>query len=321
MKGARALSIRLIVRFVGIANVALAFVVPHEPRIFRPKSYQTQLRVTAVDAIAALESSQAASVQKIDSAIPDLVAKPDFAWNADMVGGCRTTLDARDAPGPANVAWFSSICVASKMSSLQIFNGPLTSAPHLVSRCVAVGDSMRLTLDFRPRAYGAYETRRPDGSYPGPDELGRKSFEYSGARLEFDNNFGNEELKAFISSTLAGLEGAAVYDPNPTELDMLTRGPLYTCLEMPITDGNIATIVSARQTAADFWLRWSQDPQHTHRPGAPVNSQYVYDTKFKQNAFGALLNEYSSVFGPLDGQKLAVGDSGPLDEAYVGGGS
>lgn len=57
------------------------------------------------------------------------------------------------------------------------------------------------------------------------------------------------------------------------------------------------------------------------RPGAPVNTQYVYDTKFKQNAYGALLDEYSALFGPQDGQRLAVGDSGPLDEAYVGGGS
>jgi hypothetical protein len=58
-----------------------------------------------------------------------------------------------------------------------------------------------------------------------------------------------------------------------------------------------------------------------HRPGAPVNTQYVYDTKFKQNAYGALLDEYLALFGPHDGRQLAVGESGPLDEAYVGGGS
>lgn len=300
--------------------MAAAFVLP-ESKLVRPRSSQTNLSVTAIDAIAALDASQAATVQAIDLAIPDLAVKPDFTWNGEMIGGCSTSLDARDAPGPANVAWFSSLCVTSMMSSLQIFNGPLTSVPHLVSRCVVVGGSMRLTLDFRPRAYGAYEMRRPDGSYPGPDELGRKSFEYSGARLEFENNFGNDELKSFLSSTLASLEGATPYDSNPSELDLLTRGPLYTCVEMPITERNVATVIAARESAANRWLRWSQDPQHVHRPGAPVNSQYVYDTKFKQNAFGALLNEYSSIFGPTDGQKLAVGDSGPLDEAYVGGGS
>lgn len=62
------------------------------------------------------------------------------------------------------------------------------------------------------------------------------------------------------------------------------------------------------------------DPKMT-RPGAPVNAQYVYDTKFRQNAYGALLEEYSALFGPDHGKLLAVADSGPLDEAYVGGAS
>jgi hypothetical protein len=34
-----------------------------------------------------------------------------------------------------------------------------------------------------------------------------------------------------------------------------------------------------------------------------------------------LLGEYSNIYGPEDGQKLAVSESGPLDEGYVGGGS
>ena len=163
--------------------------------------------------------------------------------------------------------------------------------------------------------------RRPDGSYPGPDELGRKSFEYSGARLSFDNKFGTEEVKNWLSSTISSLEGASPYDQNPIDLDLLTRGPLYTSVSMPLTDGNVATITAAREQAVKYWLSWVMDGQNEHRPGAPVNTQYVYDTKFKQNSYGALLNEYSGVFGPGDGSKLAVGDSGPLDEAYVGGGS
>jgi hypothetical protein len=47
----------------------------------------------------------------------------------------------------------------------------------------------------------------------------------------------------------------------------------------------------------------------------------VYDTKYKQNLFGSLQSEYMTLFGRDDGKKLAVADSGPLDEAYVGGGS
>ena len=278
---------------------------------------------TVGDAIATLEASQAASVDAIAAAIPDLEQKPDFTWTvADGVSiqGSVAKVDARDAPGPANIAWLSSLCVDQKMSSLTIFNGPLTDVPHLVSRCVVSGDSLQFKLDFRPRAYGAYEMRRPDGSYPGPDELGRKSFEYSGARNEFDSKFGNAEVQEFLASTLASFEGATPYDPNPTELDLLTRGPLFTSITMPNTDGNVAAVAAAREKAASFWLSWALDMQHEHRPGAPVNTQYVYDTKFKQNAYSALLEEYQGLYG-AEGQQLAVGDSGPLDEAYVGGGS
>ncbi len=288
-------------------------------------SSSSSLPATAVDAIATLERSQAISVDAIVAEIPDLVSKPDFSWTlADgiSVAGCTVTLDARDAPGPSNIAWLSSLCVASNLCSLTIFNGPLTDVPHLVSRCIVQGDSLSFVLDFRPRAYGAYELRKPDGSYPGPDELGRKSFEYSGARSDFDKKFGTEEVKGWLSSTMASLQGVTPSNPsNPTELDLLTRGPLYTSVTMPLTDSNVAIVTAAREQAVKYWLSWAMDGKNEHRPGAPVNTQYVYDTKFKQNAYGALLNEYRTIFGADDGSKLAVGDSGPLDEAYVGGGS
>ena len=271
------------------------------------------------------KTSQASTVSKIAAAIPELETKPDFTWtesSAVSIAAGSATLDARDAPGPANVAWLSALDVPGTFSSLTIFNGPLTDVPHLVSRVYIDQGSnkIRFTVDFRPRAYGAYEMKRPDGTYPGPDELGRKSFEYSGARAEFDSKFGTSQVQEFISS-LSNLDGATSYDPSPTELDLLTRGPLYTCLEMTLNDDNINAIVAAREKVVDYWLEWRNDPQNEHRPGAPVNSQYVYDTKFKQNCFGSLQGEYTALFGPEDGKTLAVGDSGPLDEAYVGGGS
>jgi len=285
---------------------------------------------TASDAISTLDQSQATSTNTIASSIPDLQPKPDFTWTSSGttvdIGGNSATLDARDAPGPANIAWFSAVCVPSRLSSLTIFNGPLTDCPHLVSRCAVVGgedgddQQLRFTQDFRPRAYGAYEMKREDGSYPGPDELGRKSFEYSGARTGFDA-FGNDELRSFLSTTADSFEGAVDYDPDPTELDLLTRGPLYMCKTMPLTDGNVAAVVAARGASVNYWLSWVQDDSNQHRPGAPVNTQYVYDSKYKQNAFGSLFDEYARIFGAEEGKTLAMGESGPLDEGYVGGGS
>mmetsp|Transcript_111615 Transcript_111615/g.322614 ORF Transcript_111615/g.322614 Transcript_111615/m.322614 type:complete len:314 (-) Transcript_111615:34-975(-) len=305
-----------------LLTTAEAFLAPSQRMAF--SQIGSALQATAQDAVGYFDLCQSASVNSIATAIPDLASKPDFTWDASSgidVGGAPVSLDARDAPGPANIAWLSSLTVPSRMSSLTIFNGPLTDVPHLVSRVYVTGDTMHLILDFRARSYGAYEMRREDGSYPGPEELGRKSFEYSGARAEFDRKFGTDEVKDWLSSTVASLEGSSPYDPNAIDLDLLTRGPLYTSVSMPLTDGNVQTVAAARDQAVKYWLSWAMDSGNVHRPGAPVNSQYVYDTKFKQNAYGALLNEYKTVFGADDGSKLAVGDSGPLDEAYVGGGS
>jgi len=304
-----------------LVQAANAFQV-YAPFPARMRSASTTLQATPAEVIATLASSQATTVQKIQTTIPDLEAKPDFTWKGNdvMVDSSPATLDALDAAGPANVAWLSSLCVETKMSSLQIFNGPLNDVPHLVSRCVVMGaDKLRLTIDFRPRAYGAYEMKKPDGSYPGPDDLGRKSFEYSGARSDYEKKFGTEEVRQFLSSI--PLEGAVPCDTPPSELDLLTKGPLYTCLDMPLTDANVAAVVAAREKAVNYWLSWSQESEHEHRPGAPINSQYVYDTKYKQNAFGALMGEYTTIFGADGGKQLAIGDSGPLDEAYVGGAS
>jgi hypothetical protein len=296
-----------------------------------PTSPATSAVAGGGDPISVLSASQAATVAKIARAIPDLAPKPDLSWNNGVsIGGCApTTLDARDAAGPANVAWLASVCVPSKLSSLTIFNGPLTDVPHLLSRCCVINNNngnmtmMRLDVDFRPRAYGAYDLVKPDGTYPGPDELGRKAFEYSGARLDFDKKFGNDEVKAFLDAARATFEGAVATDAQLTKLDVLTGSPLALSLVMPITNANIAAVATVREQAAAAWLRWTQDDggRHNHRPGAPINTQYVYDAKFRQNAYSALLPLYTSLFGADDGRRLAAAESGPLDEAYVGGGS
>ena len=274
-------------------------------------------------AIASLSASQSSSVDKIASTIgPDLELKPDLSWTAETVGGAAATLDGREAPGAnGNVAWLANVAIAGKMSSLTIFNGPLTDVPHILSRAVVVdGDKIRFTLDIRPRAYGAYELRGADGSYPGPDVLGRDAFTYSGNRKDYDTKFGTDDVVALVEGIASSLEGAVVNTDEPGEPESLVRGPLYLDVTAKLTDGNVAVISDVRSKIADYWLGWAMDSSHAHRPGAPVNSQYVYDSKYKINAYSALLVEYKSLFGE-DGVKLAAAESGPLDEAYVGGGS
>jgi len=299
-------------------------------------SQRTRLWVSAEEAIATLDASQATSVAAIADAIPDLATKPDLSWLVEdgvtvSSSSCAATLDGRDAPGPANIAWLSSLCVSERVSSLTIFNGPLTDVPNLLSRaCITSGKDddeeaslLTLALDFRPRAYGAYEMADAQGNYPGPDVLGRKSFEYSGNRKDFDTKFGTEEVVNFVNGLVSTCDGAVVvgHADDVSELELLTKGPLALSIAMPLTDANVAAVAEARSKAASYWLGWALDGSHTHRPGAPINSQFVYDTKYRQNSYGAILPVYTSLFGPDDGAKIAAADSGPLDEGYVGGGS
>ena len=296
-----------------------AFVAPRSVAHSRISAL-VELRATAAEAISTLDASQQTSVNAIAAAIPDLASKPDLSWTGEPIAGSAAVLDGRDAPGPANIAWLSSLCIPSKVSSLTIFNGPLTNVPHLSSRCCIVGDDkLSFALDFRPRAYGAYEMVDADGNYPGPDVLGRQAFEYSGARSDYSNKFGNDEVAAFMQSL--SFEGAVRDDAAPSELELLTRGPLALSVTMPLTDANVAAVAAAREKAAAYWLGWQLDDQHRHRPGAPINSQFVYDTKYRQNSYGAILPVYTALFGDVDGAKVAAAESGPLDEGYVGGGS
>eukprot|EP00614_Pseudopedinella_elastica_P030551 CAMPEP_0172615414 /NCGR_PEP_ID=MMETSP1068-20121228/58909_1 /TAXON_ID=35684 /ORGANISM="Pseudopedinella elastica, Strain CCMP716" /LENGTH=315 /DNA_ID=CAMNT_0013420541 /DNA_START=65 /DNA_END=1012 /DNA_ORIENTATION=+ len=289
------------------------------------KSSPTSLK-GAADAWAAISASQADTVAKLRAALP-VSDKPDQSWPAGSgatIAGSAATLEAMDAPGPPNVAWVSALNVEGKVCSLTVLNGPLTSVPHFCSRCVIDGDqnTLSLFLDWRPRADGMYGARKPDGSYPGPEELGRAAFEFSGNRAEMERKFYTPELESFVSASVASFEGAQPPAAPPSSDDADTRGPLAVDVTMPLTDGNVAAVVRARAQAFESWLGWQLDREaHLHRPGAPVNSQYVFDTPVKQKMYTALLGKFTALFGDADGAKLAAADSGPLDEAYVGGAS
>eukprot|EP00984_Skeletonema_dohrnii_P026353 scaffold15695_cov77-Skeletonema_dohrnii-CCMP3373.AAC.2 len=136
----------------------------------------------ATAAITAMETSQTKTVGDIAAAIPDLAPKPDqsYAKNDGFTAMDKAvSLQASDAPGPANVAWISDLSVDGALSSLTIFNGPLSDVPHLIQRCFINEGMLHFFLDVRPRAYGAHDLRDADGNYPGPETLGRKAFEYS----------------------------------------------------------------------------------------------------------------------------------------------
>ena len=79
-------------------------------------------------------------------------------------------------------------------------------------------------------------------------------------------------------------------------------------------------LVSSLATAhADRWLDYMSAAKPLEaRQKAGYNSR---DDKLRQFAFAANWNEYSAKFGKETGRRLAAAFTGPLAEAYVGGGS
>jgi hypothetical protein len=273
-----------------------------------------------------LISSQRQILDKITSSIPDLNFKADLSFVNQIIQGSNTpvTMQAWDAPGASNIAWFASVEIPGQLSSCTIFNGPLTDVPHILSRVMCASNypfnrmQLDVAIDVRPRAYGAYELVDANGNYPGPEQLGRKAFEYSAARNEYFSKFATPEIQNLLD--IGQFEGATPM--TRSDLDVITGGPIGLYAQMPATDRNVNRLIEVRKILLQSWLTWQQTtPQH--RPGAPINTQYVYDAKFRQNAYSALLPHYSRLLSndATAGATLAAAESGPLDEAYVGGAS
>jgi len=185
--------------------------------------------------------------------------------------------------------------------------------PHLIARTHVTDNSCDLFIDFRPRAYAAYETRQDDGGYGEPSS--REWFGYKAARDGFEQQFFTPD----VDSWAAAIRNQGTPKPKATGDDLLYRGPLTIDISLPASDDSIALCAKACSEAADHWLKW-MDTTEPLPAGMKVTSTYAYDTKMRAQTFGVMAGLYSGLFGE-QGRSLAAADAGPLDEAYVGGAS
>jgi len=269
------------------------------------------------EAATLLSGAQAASVEKMKSVLEmspkDYPAEQGFD-TFSMEG--QGTLTAFEAPGKNNVAWCSSLNVAGKamaLASLTTWCGPLADVPHLITRTVVTDLGVELYIDFRPRAYAAYETVQEDGDYGEPSS--REWFGHKGARDGFAETFFTPEMEAWA----AGIRAQGRPKPKASGDELLYRGPLTIDITLPATPENVAVAVSATSEAAGTWLGWMETTPPLPA-GMKVTGTYAYDTKMRAQLFGVLANVYTGIFG-AKGRLLAAADAGPLDEAYVGGAS
>ena len=279
-------------------------------------SHVTVSMSAATSASTKLAAAQAASVAQIEAA-RNMVAKD---YPAEMgfpmpIGDGEGTLSAFEAPGKDNVAWCSALNIAGStcLSSLTLWCGPIYGVPHLITRTVVTDTSVDLFIDFRPRAYAAYETRQEDGGYGEPTS--REWFGYSSARAENEQLFFTPE----VASWADGVRSQGEAKPKATGDDLLYRGPLAIDISLPASDSSVDMCAKACSDAADIWLKWCDETEPLPA-GMKVTSTYAYDTKMRAQMFGVMREFYDQLYAGK-GQAIAAADCGPLDEAYVGGGS
>ena len=256
-----------------------------------------------------------------------LTEKADYA--ADLgcssfnVGGSSGSIKSYEGPGAPNVAWCSGFQLQGPElthSSITVYCGPLSDVPHLIASSgvsTAGEGAVNLFIDFRVRAECGYT---PSGVYEEPTS--REAFAMGGNRKDFADAFFTEDAIAWRESLLA-IPGAEVTMPSEAEMAEMSASSLYLDLKLPLNKENAAAAATACEQATARWLGWMQNSEQNKRnlpAGAKQTGVYQRDTKVRANLYGVMLKRYNALFGD-QGQALTAADVGPLDEAYVGGGS
>jgi len=317
-----------------LAAVSGAFIAPSMP--FK----QTQLKISMIDgptrdpapsacgsAIDTVADWQPAMLSKIVDTLK-LVPKDDpkdLGFDSFTMADAIGTINAYEGPGAPNVAWCSGLQMKGSdlaRGSITAFCGPLTDVPHLVAMCGVSGDSINLYIDYRTRAECAYDPACASLSdYPDPDT--REAFAEGSNRKDFAEAFFTEDAEAAKAALLA-LPGAVSAPVTKEQVAIISGGPLLIDLQLPLDDASAAAAAAACTAACERWLTWMLTAEENKRglpAGMRQTATYTRDTKVRQQHFGFLLSKYTPAFGPEEGKALTAADAGPLDEAYVGGGS
>jgi len=243
------------------------------------------------------------------------------------MAGATGKVESFDGPGAPNVAWCSGLQLCgtdAARASVAAFCGPLSDVPHLIASCGISGEPSMIDIyiDWRPRAEAAYDAEFGNdvGAYPSPET--REAFAEGGNRKDFAAAFFTPDAEAWRSELLAlGSEGPKL---TKEEQSTISAGPLIVDMRLPLTEESATAAAGACEQAVDRWMTWMTSVEEMKRElpaGMRQTATYTRDTKVRANHFGFLLNVYKEYYGDADGTALAKADAGPLDEAYVGGGS
>ena len=243
----------------------------------------------------------------------------DYGFDSFALEGKPGTVKSFEGVGAPNVAWCSGLLVDGHRAGITVFCGPLTDVPHLVVSVAADDAGIDLYIDFRARCDAAYDPAFTTlEEYPDPSD--RNMFAQSGNRKDLKAAFYTEEVEAWRAELLS------LGTPNPLlsveQTATISASPCLVDVRLPLSAAPAAADACA--AAVDRWLGWMTSAEEMGRvlpAGAKQTATYTRDTKVRANHFGFLLGRYMAAYGDAVGKDLASADAGPLDEAYVGGGS
>jgi len=293
---------------------------------FSPQTFsrpRIDARATIVASAADIVTGwQAAALSRV---VRDLGLTPnDYAADFTGVGASSGKIESYDGPGAPNIAWCSGLTLSGpeiSRGSVTAFCGPLTDVPHLIASCSISAGGIDLYIDFRPRAESGYDPACTTlADYPEPTT--REAFAEGGNRKDFAAAFFDDEAMAWREGLLA--MGTSAPPLSKEETSTISAGPMLIDMRLPLSDESAVAAAAACTNAVDRWLYWNLYAEVFKRglpAGMRQTATYTRDTKVRANHFGFLLGRYIALFGEADGKVLASEDAGPLDEAYVGGGS
>ena len=174
--------------------------------------------------------------------------------------------------------------------NINVWLGPGYLVPHLILSIGQSKSGISITSDYVPR-----------GSFPlGSDQT------------YVDTYYGKESIANYDANI--ALPGVISLPPNKSFSSRMLNSPLYTS----ITGLSIDAASSIATKHVDLWLSWMETAAKVDaRQRGAINTR---DDKLRQYAFRANLAEVSTFVDKDFATDLAAAHTGPIAEAYVGGG-
>lgn len=204
-----------------------------------------------------------------------------------------------------DVAWASSL-VSDKLFSLTAWNSPQIDVPHFYWAVTLSEATLKLTIDFMPRAAAGYDTALADGSYPEPTN--REMFMMGSTRKELAEAFYDTDGAVEWLAGLKAQPGAVA--ASPASVPVPCSSPLLLDVELPLSEAAVDVACAACADAAARWSGWMAAAEKLEQ--RKIMMVFAIDSKTRAMCLGATTQALEALYG-AEGRTIAMADAGPMD--------